>query len=56
MLRDDSLAIQDIPFMTVALNYDLVEDVVKMMLGQAEIRKVEPPVGEGQLKLDHIFI
>lgn len=50
------LAIQDIPFMTVALNYDLVEDVVKMMLGQTEnSKKVEPPVGEGQLKLDHIF-
>ncbi|AMV62123.1 carbamoyl-phosphate synthase large subunit [Pediococcus damnosus] len=50
------LAIQDIPFMTGVLNYDLVDDLVRMALGKPEgDNMVEIPNTEGQLKLDHIF-
>ncbi|MDV7719117.1 ATP-grasp domain-containing protein [Pediococcus ethanolidurans] len=50
------LAVQDIPFMTYALNYDLVADMVKLSLNYSDCEsKLKLTSAGTQLKLEHVF-
>ena len=50
------LAIQDIPFMTYALNYDIVADMVKLILKRSNCESPLKLTSQNvHLKLEHVF-
>lgn len=51
------LAIQDIPFMTYALNHDLTADLIRLVFNRLDdaVVKTINPVQDRQLTLEHVF-